>query len=191
MQQETKQVSQTGSEPVTDSYLKNYIRVDFTTDDAIITSVNTAARLLVEQYLGTKLLSTTLKTYFYDFEEWDEKNGYYTLVLPFFPVTSVDAVKKVAADGSETVTTDYNVTGLDEKRISIAQTFSLTNPDGIGYIVEYTAERTTIEEPIKEAIAKLAGELYENRQNSAVDITVTSLPYDVRRLLLPYKKTFI
>lgn len=191
MQQETKQITQTGSEPVTDSYLKNYIRVDFSTDDAIVTSVNTAARLLVEKYLETKLLETTLKTYFYDFQEWDECNGYYSLIVPISPVTSIDAVKIVAADGTETATTDYNATGLDEKTISIPVRYDLTNPQGVGYIVEYTAQRTTIEEPIKEAIAKLAGELYENRQDSGVDITVSSLPYDVRRLLLPYKKTFI
>jgi len=103
----------------------------------------------------------------------------------------VDAVKTVAEDGTETAITDYVETGLDKKTIRVSRTYSLTSSTATGYIVEYTAQRTTIEEPIKDAIAKLAGELYENRQDSGVDITVSSLPFDVKRLLLPYRKTFI
>lgn len=192
MRLENKLVSATGSEPITSVYLKNYLRVDFSTDDDIINSVISAARELVEQYLETAILQKSLKSYFYDFQDWDEmEGGYYYLELPISPVTSVSAVKKVSYDGTETATTDYQLTGLDQKIIRIAKNLDLTGAITVGYIVEYVAERTTVEEPIKEAIAKLAGELYENRQDSGVDITVSSLPFDVKRLLTPYKKTFI
>jgi len=85
---ENKVVSESGSEPITDAYLKNYIRVDFSTDDAIITSVLKSARQLVEQYLETTLLEASLKSYFYNFQDWDNTDGYYFLELPISPVTS-------------------------------------------------------------------------------------------------------
>lgn len=191
MTTETIIVSETGSEPITTAYLKNYIRVSFDTDDAVIASVLTAARILVEAYIEQSLVSKNYKTYFTNFEKWDMVNGQIEMRLPISPVTAISAVKQVAADGTETATTDYFETGLQEKVISAPLILSLENSANTGYIVEYTAFNSSIQEPIKDAIAKLAGELYENRQNSGVDISIASLPYDVKMILTPYKKTFI
>lgn len=191
MRIENQIVSETGSEPITSSYLKNYVRVDFSTDDDIITSVIKAARMLVESYIEQALVEKTVKSYFFDFQDWDLEGYYYNLTLPFSPVTAITSVKIVSLDGAESTTTDYIATGLQEKNIRVNQILSLTQGTNQGYIVEYTALNSSIPEPIKDAIAKLAGELYENRQNSGIDISVSNLPYDVRAILRPYKKTFI
>ena len=184
-------VSESGDEPITSSYLKNFIRVDFNTDDAIITSVIKSARMLVEQFIEQALVTKSLKAYFYNFEAWDEEGSYYNLTLPFSPVTAIGSVKVVGVDGTETVTTDYVATGLEEKNVRVNRILSLTTGTNQGYIVEYTAVNTAIAEPIKQAIAMLAGEMYENRQDSAVDVSIASLPYNVTAILRPYKKTFI
>jgi uncharacterized phiE125 gp8 family phage protein len=184
-------VSESGDEPITSSYLKNFIRVDFNTDDAIITSVIKSARMLVEQFIEQALVTKSLKAYFYNFEAWDEEGSYYNLTLPFSPVTAIGSVKVVGVDGAETVTTDYVATGLEEKNVRVNRILSLTTGTNQGYIVEYTAVNTAIAEPIKQAIAMLAGEMYENRQDSAVDVSIASLPYNVTAILRPYKKTFI
>jgi len=177
-------VSESGSEPITNTYLKNFIRVDFSTDDDIITSVIKSARMLVEQFIGQALVTKSLKSYFYNFEARDLDGTYYNLELPFSPVT-------VGVDGTETATTDFVSTGLEEKNIRVNRILSLTQGTNQGYIVEYTASNSAIAEPIKQAIAMLAGEMYENRQDSAVDVSIASLPYNVSAILRPYKKTFI
>jgi uncharacterized phiE125 gp8 family phage protein len=184
-------VSESGDEPITSSYLKNFIRVDFSTDDAIISSVIKSARMLVEQFIEQALVTKSLKAYFYNFEAWDEEGSYYNLTLPFSPVTAIGSVKVVGVDGTETVITDYVATGLEEKNIRVNRILSLTTGTNQGYIVGYTAVNTDIAEPIKQAIAMLAGEMYENRQDSAVDVSIASLPYNVKAILRPYKKTFI
>jgi len=184
-------VSESGSEPITNTYLKNFIRVDFSTDDDIITSVIKSARMLVEQFIGQALVTKSLKSYFYNFEAWDLDGTYYNLELPFSPVTAIGAVKLVGVDGTETATTDFVFTGLEEKNIRVNRILSLTQGTNEGYIVEYTASNSAIAEPIKQAIAMLAGEMYENRQDSAVDVSIASLPYNVTAILRPYKKTFI
>jgi len=184
-------VSESGSEPITLAQLKNFIRVDFTTDDDLITALITSARMLVEQFIGQALITKSLKTYFYDFEAWDTEGTYYNLVLPFSPVTAVSAVKIVGVNGVETATTDFVSTGLEVKNIRVNRILSLTSGTNQGYIVEYTAANAAIAEPIKQAIKMLAGEMYENRQDSAVDVSISSLPYSVTAILRPYKKTFI
>jgi uncharacterized phiE125 gp8 family phage protein len=184
-------VSETGAEPITTAYLKNYLRIGFDTDDDTITSVLKSARQLVEKYIEQALVSKNYKAYFYSFEEWDVVNYYYKLELPISPVTTVTAVKIVAVDGTETATTDFTTTGLDEKTITVPIALNLAGSVGVGYIVEYTAFNDAIDEPIKDAICKLAGELYENRQDSAVDVSISALPFDVKRILNVYRKTFI
>lgn len=187
---ENKLVSSSGSEPIDSTYLKNYIRVDFSTDDSVITALITSARQLVEQYIEQALISKVFKCYYHEFEDWDEDNGYYFLPVPISPAT-VTAVKTVADDGTETAITDYSVTGLDEKTVRVTRTYSLTSAGTVGYVVEYTAENTSIDEAIKDAIAKTAGELYEHRQITGVDVSISMLPMDVKVILNNYRKTFI
>lgn len=187
---ENKLVSSSGLEPIDSTYLKNYLRVDFTTDDSIITNLITAARQVVEKYIEQALINKSFKCYYTEFQDWDEENGYYYLPVPISPVVSVTAVKKVDAEGVETAVT-YAETGLDEKTIRVEKVYNLTGSARTGYVVEYTAENTSIDEPIKDAIAKVAGEMYENRQITGIDVSVSMLPFDVKAMLQNYRKTFI
>ena len=68
---ENKLVSSSGSEPITSEYVKNYLRVDFSTDDAIISSLITAARQLVEKYIEQALITKNFKCFYSEFEDWD------------------------------------------------------------------------------------------------------------------------
>ncbi|MGB0978547.1 MAG: head-tail connector protein [Croceimicrobium sp.] len=188
---ENKLVSSSGDEPITSAYVKNYLRVDFDTDDAIITALITAARQVVEKYIEQALITKNFKCYFSQFEDWDVNGGLIYLELPISPVTAITAVSSVDEDGTETAITDYKTTGLDIKTVRVNQTFTLTGGATSGYVVEYTALNSSIDEPIKDAIAKLVGEMYENRQESGVDISVSMMPFDVRAMLTNYRKTFI
>lgn len=188
---ENKLVSSSGSEPLTLVYVKNYLRVDYDTDNDLLNDLIRAARQLVEQYIEQALITKSFKCYFSDFEDWDIKGGYIFLELPISPVTSITAVKSVDEDGTETAITDYKTTGLDIKTVRVPLQYSLTAGAKAGYIVEYTANNSNIDEAIKDAIAKLVGEMYENRQNSAVDVNIASLPFSVKSILANYRKTYI
>ena len=111
--------------------------------------------------------------------------------VPISPVTSITAVKSVAEDGTETAITDYKTTGLDEKTVRVKKIYSLTGSSRTGYVIEYDALNSSIDEVIKDAIAKTAGEMYENRQITGVDMSVSMLPFDVKAMLQNYRKTFI
>ena len=53
------------SEPITLSEAKNYLRVDYSEDDALITALITSARVRLEQYAGVAMTERTLQVIAY------------------------------------------------------------------------------------------------------------------------------
>lgn len=85
-------------EPVTLTEVKSQTRVDFTTDDALLTSLITVARERVEGFLGYRLVATVLDYYL-------SLNGFPAsdfIELPGGRLISIASLKYTDADGVET-----------------------------------------------------------------------------------------
>ena len=82
----------TGNEILTAQNVKDYVRVDTSADDNLITSMITQARIWCENYISRDIV--------FD--------------LPFGPVASVS---EITLNG--TITTDYEILGLDNETIEL------------------------------------------------------------------------
>ncbi len=193
MEVQTKIVSVTGDEPVSSTVVKNYIKVDFATDDDLINIQIKAARELCENYCSSTFVKTTRQALFsMDFDEF--RNGL-RLDLPYAPVDTIVSVKSVAADGTETALTssEYSVCGLEDKYIVIGQaSISISQTAAPSYLVEYTAGYDNDEVPsqVVDAILQTVGEIYEHRQNQVVGESVGKLSFNSTDKLMPFRKSF-
>ena len=105
-------VRETGTtEPVTIEEAKNYLRINNTQDDALITSMIKSARRDAERYLNSDIVAKERVVY-YDVLT-NEINLY------FAPVASIDSI---TIDGTAVPTTDYEQNGLDNPKISLNNT---------------------------------------------------------------------
>ncbi len=173
-------------EPVTLAEAKGHLRVDIADDDALITSLITAAREKCEHYTQRQLLQATyLYTYLPSYY-WDG-----VILLPKPPLVSVGSVKAVDSAGSTTTltaNTDYrvytaeipgkiqfiNIPSYDETRFDALQ-------------VTFTAGHGTVTSQvpygIKTAMLWLIDAWYRNREeiNAPVNSSVERL-LDVYRV---------
>ena len=147
----------TGTEPVTPTEVKSWLKVDFSDEDTLIGSLITQVRELAEEAAGLALIAKTVE-YFEDdrelINEW--------IKLPY-PVHN--AITKVVLDGNTLSDSDYKVTGLTQKLIKMASAGSNTDDDDMGLKVTYTTLDTTIS-GIKLAMLKEIAETYEKRGNT-------------------------
>lgn len=110
----TRVITQATSEPITRVQAKNYLRVDFTTDDSLIDDCITRARKMCEQTTGLALAPQTLLS----IVETDSNirgafSGARTsvpfLYLPYSPVSSVTAI---SYETDRNIYTDTDVTNF-------------------------------------------------------------------------------
>ena len=100
-----------GPEPVTLDEAKDFLRVDYDTDDVLITSIITQSRDIVEQFLSRSLVDSA-STLLADCR--------HEMVLPYGPVTSVASVLDI--DGVEVA--DWTWDGLTLK-LKVTDTFTV------------------------------------------------------------------
>ena len=108
-------VSVTGTtEPVTLEEAKNYIRINNTQDDTLITSLITNARTDAERFLNSDILAKQRRTHLTYFTE--PVNLYYA------PIATVDGV---TAEGTAlTLNSEYTVEGLDNPLVDLENQFA-------------------------------------------------------------------
>ncbi len=100
----------TGTEELTLEQVKSFIRVDGTTDDALITSLITQSRELIEEYLDRSMIeSDVIATMSYR----------YSFTPPFAPIDTITSIIDVDGDAIE-----YEYDGLTVK-LSTAKTFKV------------------------------------------------------------------
>ena len=162
--------SQVGAEPIDLDYTKNYCKVDFDVDDAIITQGIAAARGICENYIGQSVVKKNFVYQFSDFELNDLDNGFPVVNLLRGPIQSVTTVKFINSEGEEeTLTTDdYRVIGLSQKSLLVKKAVTLNSRIGSIIQVEYVAGMTKVPDEIKDGIAQLVGDMYEHRQNEVL-----------------------
>lgn len=199
MRTEVKVVSTTGSEPITAAQAKAYLKQEYgviASEDVIIERQITAARQLCEAYIDSSIVEKTIRTTFFEFQEWDYySDGSVVLELPRGPVKSLTSVKKQVpgvSDETLTLNGNYYKLGQDWPRIKVSVAATVTTSaayDTDGYLVEYVAGMTSVDAQLVEGMLKTIADMYVNRGNETVEGSVAQLTYDAKMLWNPYRQT--
>ncbi len=162
--------STTGSELLTTQNVKDYVRIDTTADDSIISAMITQARIWCENFISRDIVAKN-RTYYLD-----ETNGLFS--LPFGPIASISSITIKG-----TATTDYEVLGLDNETIELdggpAQQVKVT------YVT--TGQNDSL---IKQAMLQLISTYYDNRSDFTSG-TISEIPTSTTTILLTYKSKFL
>jgi uncharacterized phiE125 gp8 family phage protein len=150
----TKVVTESGSEPVTLSEMRNWMRLDptDTSDDALIGSLISAARQHIENLASITIVN---KTYSTSFEVSGVNHKQWIIRLPYGPLVSVTTVKYQDGINSFTdltLNSDYEV--YDNKLLLYRQ--------GI-FKVQYVTGFGSVPFDLKNDIMTLVAWMYENR----------------------------
>jgi len=199
MRTEVKVVSTTGSEPITAAQAKAYLKQEYgviASEDVIIERQIKAARQLCEAYIDSSIVEKTIRTTFFEFQEWDYySDGSVVLELPRGPVKSLTSVKKQVpgvSDETLTLNGNYYKLGQDWPRVKVSVASTVTTSaayDTDGYLVEYVAGMTSVDAPLVEGMLKTIADMYVNRGNETVEGSVAQLTYDAKMLWNPYRQT--
>lgn len=148
--------SNLGTEPITVADVKAWLKVDYSDEDTLITSLIKQVRELAEEAAGLSLVSKTIEY----FEE-DEDVLAYWIKLPYPDHT---AITEVVLDGETLSSSAYVTTGLTQLMIKVTG-YSTSDISNKGLKVTYTAAGTC-PEGVKLAMLKSIAETYEKRGNT-------------------------
>jgi hypothetical protein len=126
----------TGTEPITLTEMKNYLRVDYSDDDDLITSLITAAREVIEKYCGISIVEKTVNLVWPAYEP--------ILQVPYGPVQS------------------YTTLTIDDEDVDEPEDNTLREDAG-ELVMEYVAGYDTVPQAIISAIKELTAIYYGNR----------------------------
>ena len=161
-----------GNEIITVADVKNYVRIDTTADDALISQMISQARLWCENYISRDIVAKN-RTYYIDITD----SGLFD--LPFGPVSSISLI---TIDGK--ATTSYEILGLDNETIELDQ--------GSAERVKITYITTGLNDSLlKQAMLQLISTYYDNRADFVEGKTANEIPTNVRTILSSYKTMFI
>ena len=189
----TDQVTETGTvtELITTAVAKSHLRVDISTDDTLIDSMVTAARIYCENFCGRSFATHTYRA--------DIPNFYDEMVLPGRPIQSVSSIKYYNTDSPEALTTlAANVYQLSQ--FSVVRRYGMDWPTAwairrdavqITYVAGYLDNASPIAawlpEPVEHAMLLLIGDLYENREGTYATFTQIQPNRTVDMLLNAYR----
>ena len=106
----------TGSEPINLEQAKEYLQIDFATDDTLITRLISAARGAVESYCGVSIIDSTVRVEFKDLKD--------QIKLPYSPVKEVTSLKVNDVDYTDDITEYYQSGYLDVQGNKVEVTFT-------------------------------------------------------------------
>lgn len=161
-----------GNEILTAQNVKDFVRVDTSADDNIISAMITQARIWCENYISRDIVSKN-RTYY--LEHANDR-----FEIPFSPI---DSISSVTVEGSAATYTSY---GANDEILSLSK---LAAKD-----IEITYITTGINNSLlKQAILQLVSTLYDNRSDITVmqGISFVEIPTDVKTLLSSMKNPFI
>ena len=161
-----------GSEIITASEVKNYVRIDTTADDALIATMITQARIWAENFISRDIVSKN-RTYYIDRTD----TGLFD--LPFSPVASISQITI-----NNIITTNYEILGLDNETIELDQ--------GSADRVKITYITTGLNDSLlKQALLQLVSTYYDNRADFIESQSVSEIPSNVKVVLSSYKTMFL
>ncbi len=161
----------TGSELLTTQNVKDFVRIDTTADDTLISEMITQARIWSENYISRDIVAKNRSYYL------DETNGIFE--LPFGPVASIS---QITIKG--TATTDFEILGLDNETIELDQ--------GPAERVLITYVTTGINNSlIKQAMLQLISTYYDNRADFVTGANLNEIPTSTKKILTSFKSMFV
>lgn len=175
-------------EPLTLSEAKLFLRVDQTTEDALITAMIVAARQWVENFTWRPLCSQTWKLNLND----DEITEF--LGINKGPVQSITHIKYFdTLNVQNTMATGvYQQDLLNEPAIiritTMPDFYDRLNAMEIQFVCGYGVA-ASVPDAIKQAMYLMLGHWYEHRESVSVG-NFTEVPVTSQALLEPYKNTF-
>lgn len=190
-----KVTSGPATEPLSSTEVKNYLKIDVSTDDDLIAAQIKAARRMVESYTGLALISQTIEQKFDRFplppqyRLGDFPTGG-ALILIRYPLISVSSVAYTDTAGdSQTLSTDIYLTDSHDiparLYLKYAQVWPDTYQQPNAVTVTYTAgyaNAAAVPEDVKQAMYMMIADMYENRTDY-----VKRLPTAAEYLLNPYR----
>ncbi|WP_126244342.1 head-tail connector protein [Chitinophaga rhizosphaerae] len=158
-------------EPVSLQEVKDFLRVSFADDDAVISGMITGARQLLEKRLNIFLAVRSLKVTF-------SHDGCSAIALPYGPVGNITASTfKYDLDDTLTITTStYTIIGDQFKQFKGAAGW---------WTITYDAGYVTAPEALRQGVLKQVAWMYENRGDTA---KTGQLNTDVLYMLAGYDK---
>ena len=155
------------TEPVTLVEAKDFCKIDIGTDDSLITSLITTARLMCEAYTGVGFVEHQAVTVLLN-----ENGGMY---IPYGPTGVINSV--VDSTGATLILdTDYEISGNQFKRIVTAFTKEIT--------IDYTTGYSTLPDVLKTALLNQIYYLYDNRSQQ-MDSEMSPI---AKMILNPFKR---
>ena len=163
----------TGTEIVSTANAKDYMRVDTSADDTLISQMITQARIICENYISRDIVAKNRTLYLASVDD--------RFVLPFGPVTSISSI---AVKGTNLAATGYETFGLGDTLIELN---SLPAEE-----VKVTYITTGLDDSfLIQAILQMVSTYYDNRADFIIGKTVNEIPTNVKSSLSSYKNVFI
>lgn len=163
------------SEPVSLEQARLHLRLDQTQEDTLLTSLITAARMLVESQTARALITQHWQTI-------AKTSAAHTLALPLSPVQAVASVF-AREDGNETEL------AASEWRLEGDVLHFTNHGEGqqmrIMFRAGYGDDATSVPAPLRQAILQMTAHWFENRGESFS--RGTAMPAAIEALLAPYK----
>ena len=181
-----KVVTPPAVEAITLEEAKNYLRVDVTDDDILISDLITAARMFAEAYTWRAILPTT---YEYYLESWPV---YGVIELPNPPLISVDFVRYTTANNVQFTldASSYIVDTANEPgRVILKPNYSWPADEllpGLPIVIRFTAGYAVVPKPVRQAMLMLVAHWYENRE-AAGERSIKEIAFAVESLLGQYR----
>ena len=179
-------------EPVTLEQMKAHSRIDDFDDDALIDLQITAARRWVENFTHRALIT---QTYTYKIDSFP--NSTTTVIeLPGGNTQSVTSIAYLDTNGdSQTWASANYITDLTSQPGLIGLAFNIAWPSirewslpiTITYVAGYGDAPADVPAELQAAIKLVASELHENREESVMGSTVTSVQWSAQRLAEAYR----
>tara|TARA_R110002072_G_scaffold105579_2_gene230813 strand:- start:183 stop:767 length:585 start_codon:yes stop_codon:yes gene_type:complete len=182
-----------GVEPTSLDQAKAFLRVTHTDEDQLITDLIVSARERVEAETGRALITRTCRETLDDWAVEGRFSPPCVLKLPAPPLQSVTAITLFAADGSGAVwdESEYQVDiESDPGRVAVRGRSGFPRPGRtvsgiqIDFAAGYGDTPDDVPAALKEAVLRLVGEAYHDRDGPAGK----PLPVSVISLLAPYRR---
>ena len=168
--QQMKIVSTTGSEILAVSDVKEFTRIDTSSDDSIILRMITQSRIVAENYIGSDIVAKQ-RQYYQAFVK--EK-----FTLPFAPISSISSI---TVEGSSAT---HEIKGLNNEVVY------LNEMPADDVIVTYTTQGLN-DYHIQQALLMMISTLYDNRTDFIKGKTVNDIPLSSKQLLNTFKNEWV
>jgi uncharacterized phiE125 gp8 family phage protein len=155
--------------PVSLAQTKQFLRIDQTTEDELISLLIATATQAAQQFLSSSLLTQTWQLTYHDT----------TPTMIPLPMRPVQAVTEIHTDGTVIPSTAYQLNAA--KDCIICESYLNGEAITINYTAGYGDNEQSVPAPIRQAILAHVASMYDDRSNEA-------LPATSRALLQPYRE---